>query len=199
MGNQRARVQPRAGAWRRGLSVGLLTFGVAIAMSYLSQGVRVIHLALAFLVLLAVIALGVIFDIIGVAVTASQEKPFHARAAKRLPGSRQSLQLIRNADRVATFCNDVVGDVSASVSGAAGAAIAARLLRAGAFTSETAVNISVIAAIAGLTVGAKAMGKTVALRDADGITHRVGQLLSSWERFRGRFAAGGGGPKGRRS
>lgn len=199
MGNQRARVKPKASVWRRGLSVGLMTFGLAIAVSYLSQGVRVIHLALAFLVLLGVIALGVAFDIVGVAVTATREGPFHARAAKRLPGSRQSVLLVKSADRVANFCNDVVGDVAASVSGAAGAAIAARLVKPGGLTSEAVVNILVIAGIAGLTVGAKAIGKNVAMRDSDRITYRIGQLLGSCERFIRRLTPAPRGSRGRRT
>lgn len=176
-----------------------MTFGLAIAVSYLSQGVRVIHLALAFLVLLGVIALGVAFDIVGVAVTATREGPFHARAAKRLPGSRQSVLLVKSADRVANFCNDVVGDVAASVSGAAGAAIAARLVKPGGLTSEAVVNILVIAGIAGLTVGAKAIGKNVAMRDSDRITYRIGQLLGSCERFIRRLTPAPRGSRGRRT
>ncbi|MEW6308213.1 MAG: hypothetical protein AB1492_04130 [Bacillota bacterium] len=199
MGNQRPRVKPKASVWRRGLSVGLMTFGLAIAVSYLSQGVRVIHLALAFLVLLGVIALGVAFDIVGVAVTATREGPFHARAAKRLPGSRQSVLLVKSADRVANFCNDVVGDVAASVSGAAGAAIAARLAGPWGLTSEAVVNILVIAGIAGLTVGAKAIGKNVAMRDSDRITYRIGQLLGACERFIRRLTPAPRGSRGRRT
>ena len=56
-------------------------------------------LALAFAVLAAFIVLGIVFDIIGVAVTAADEKPFHSMAAHRTPGAKEALGLIRQAFR----------------------------------------------------------------------------------------------------
>ena len=64
----------------------------------------------ATLILLLFIALGILFDIIGVAVTAANPKPFNSMAAHRVKGAKEALYLIRNAEKVASFCNDVVGD-----------------------------------------------------------------------------------------
>ena len=66
-------------------------------------------MALAFVVLACFILLGIVFDIIGVAVTAADERPFHSMAAHRTPGAREALGLIRKANKVSSFCNDVVG------------------------------------------------------------------------------------------
>ena len=71
----------------------------------------------AFLVLLLIVALGIVFDIIGVAVMSAEEKPFHAMAAKKVPGAAEALHLLRNAEKVSSFCNDVVGDICGVVSG----------------------------------------------------------------------------------
>ena len=42
----------------------------------------------AFLILLAIVFLGIIFDVIGVAVTSAEEKPFHSVAARKVPGAQ---------------------------------------------------------------------------------------------------------------
>ena len=83
----------------------------------------------AFLILLGIVVLGIIFDIIGVAVTSADEKPFHSMAARKVPGSQEAIRLLRNAERVSSICNDVVGDICGVVSGAASATIAAQVLR----------------------------------------------------------------------
>lgn len=43
----------------------------------------------AFVVLLVIVMLGIVFDIIGVAVMSANEKPFHSMAAKRCPARRR--------------------------------------------------------------------------------------------------------------
>ena len=63
-----------------------------------------------------------IFDIIGVAVTAAREEPFHAMAVDRVSGAQQAIRLVRHADKVATFTNDMIGDVAGTLSGAVAAA-----------------------------------------------------------------------------
>ena len=64
---------------------------------------QVIHsIIVSFIILLFIIFIGIIFDLIGMAVTAADEKPFHAKAAKKIPGAKQAIYLVR-ADRVAGF------------------------------------------------------------------------------------------------
>ena len=84
-------------------------------------------LAVAFVVLLSFILLGIVFDIIGVSVTAADEKPFHSMAARKTPGAREALNLIRKADKVSSFCNDVVGDICGIISGSTGAVIVVQI------------------------------------------------------------------------
>ena len=71
---------------------------------------------------------GIVFDIIGVAVTATDESSFHSMAAKKVHGAAHAIRLVRHADRVSSFCNDVVGDICGTVSGAAAASIVFNLL-----------------------------------------------------------------------
>lgn len=169
--------------WRRALTVGIITFVIAVTFALPAGGaVAQLNLFFALLVLFGLILIGIIFDIIGVAAAASDEAPFHAMSASDRPGARQSLWVARNADAVASFCNDVIGDVVGTVSGAAGATIAVRLLAATPTLDEAALNLLVIAGVAALTVGGKAAGKSLAIRRATSIVTGIGRVLYILER-----------------
>lgn len=130
----------------------------------------------ALVILLLIILIGIAFDIVGVAVTAAEERPLHSMAAKKVPGAKEAIGLIKNADRVASICNDVVGDICGVVSGSASAVIAVRLLESFTPTWSSILKIAMSALVAGLTVGGKAIGKGVAMRYSVQIVHFVGRL-----------------------
>ena len=132
----------------------------------------------AFIILLAIILIGIVFDVIGVAVTSADERPFHSMAARKVPGAQEAIRLLRNAERVSSICNDVVGDICGVVSGSASATIAAQVLRDFELTIENAVPLAMSALVAGLTVGGKAIGKTFAMQSCTKIVHSVGKI--SW-------------------
>ena len=131
----------------------------------------------AFLILLAIVVLGIIFDIIGVAVTSADERPFHSMAARKVPGSQESIRLLRNAERVSSICNDVVGDICGVVSGSASATIAAQVLQSFSFSWPQMVTLLMSALVAGLTVSGKAIGKTFAIRSCTKIVAGVGRFI----------------------
>ena len=137
------------------------------------------HIAVAFLILFAIVLLGIIFDIVGVAVTSADEKPFHSMAARKVPGSQEAIKLLRNADKVGSICNDVIGDICGVVSGSASASIAAKVLSAGLFelTWDRIVPLTLSALVAGLTVGGKAMGKNIAINSCTTIVHISGAVI----------------------
>ena len=100
------------------IRVSLIAVALSAAMSLCSGAVlEDAGYVTATLILLLFIALGILFDIIGVAVTAANPKPFNSMAAHRVKGAKEALYLIRNAEKVASFCNDVVGDICGIVSG----------------------------------------------------------------------------------
>ena len=131
----------------------------------------------AFLILFVIILIGIIFDIIGMAVASADEKPFHAMAARKVPGAREAISLLRNAERVSSICNDVVGDICGVVSGSASATIAAQILAGFEFTWPEIVTLLMSAMAAGLTVGGKAIGKSFAVNSSTKIVHGVGKVL----------------------
>ena len=133
----------------------------------------------AFLVLLVIVFIGIIFDIIGMAVASADEKPFHSMAARKVAGAAEALSLLRNAERVSSVCNDVIGDICGVVSGSAAATITAQIIRNFEFSWPRVVSLVMSALVAGLTVGGKAVGKTFAVNSSTAIVHGVGKILYS--------------------
>ena len=137
----------------------------------------------AFAILLGIVFLGIIFDIIGMAVATASEKPFHSMATRKVPGAQEAIRLLRNAERVSSICNDVVGDICGVVSGSASATIAALILTHVDTLWPRAVSLGMSALVAGLTVGGKAIGKTIAVNSCTQIVHLVGRILYTLNRL----------------
>jgi len=132
---------------------------------------------MSFAVLAVFIFLGIIFDIVGIAVTAAVEAPFHSMAAHKQSGAAESLRLIKNADKVSSFCNDVVGDVTGIVSGATAGLIAARLVE-GLTAENVIVPLLISGVVTALSVGGKALGKNSAINNSIAIVLSVGKLIN---------------------
>ena len=140
-------------------------------------------LVVAVVIVVAFIALGIVFDIIGVAVTAADAKPFHSMAAHREKGAKEALMLLRSASRVSSVCNDVVGDICGIVSGSTAAVIVVELQK-DLSTTSILISIAVTALISGITIGGKALGKTVAINECTGVVYRVARLMHTLHLYR---------------
>lgn len=161
--------------WKWFIQVFITTFILSIVFSYIStNGVTNLNLIASMIILVAVIGVGIFFDIIGVAVTVAEESEFHAKATKKVDGAKTSIKLIKNAAKVANICADVIGDVCGVLSGAISALIAAKL------TEKTGADLQFIisALVASITVGGKALGKEIANKNSTPIVHFVGTVLS---------------------
>ena len=154
------------------------TIGISAAMSFLSnEMLSGGGLILSFAVLLVIILIGILFDIIGVSVTAAEEKPFHSMAAKKVPEAREALKMLRRAERVSSFCNDVVGDICGVISGSAAAVIAAKAITGMSPVLGSVVQLLLSAVVAGLTVGGKAFGKSIAMNNSTAIIHAAAKVM----------------------
>jgi len=131
---------------------------------------------ISFTILAVFIIVGIVFDVIGIAVTAATEAPFNSMATRRQRGAAEALKLIKNANRVTCYCNDVIGDVTGIVSGTTAALIAARLMD-GFNTESLLFPVLISAIVTGLTVGGKAIGKTLAFNRSTSIVHNVGKIF----------------------
>ena len=162
------------------VTIFFVTIFVSGAISMVSDVImEASGMIVAFLILLAIIMIGIIFDIIGMAVASAEEKPFHSMAARKVPGAHEAITLLRNAERVSSICNDVVGDICGVVSGSASATIAAQVLSNFDFAWPQVVSLVMSGLVAGLTVGGKAVGKTFAINSCTKIVHGVGRVIYS--------------------
>ena len=135
------------------------------------------NMIVAFIILLLIVFIGIVFDIIGMAVATADEKPFHAMAARKVTGARECITLLRNAERVSSICNDVVGDICGVVSGSASATIAAQVLQNFELSFASVVPLALSSLVAALTVGGKAIGKGIAVNNCTDIVYHAGQVI----------------------
>lgn len=157
------------------LSLGIESFIATVEDTFLS-----------FIGLVVVILLGIISDAVGTATTAAQLAPFNSMASQKIPGARQAVRLVRNADLVANLTADMVGDISGTLSGAIGAAIVFSLSSSFSLVNDVLLGAVMTSFIAAATVGGKTIGKSIAIRYANPIVFRVGKVLYWWESLTGK-------------
>ena len=159
------------------LRVFLLSMSISAVMSlFSSAALESTGIVVAVAVLLAFVLLGIVFDIIGFSVTAADPKPFHSMASHRTKGAKQALWLLKNADRVANFCNDVVGDICGIVSGTTAAVIVVQLQETINY-ENILFSIVITALISGMTIGGKAAGKEFAMKKCTRIVYTTAKVM----------------------
>jgi CBS domain containing-hemolysin-like protein len=160
------------------IHVTIITFVFSFLLNSVSKTLLDnIGLVFGFLLLLLIIFIGIIFDIIGIAVATADRKPFNSMASRKINGAREALELINHAGPVSNFCNDVVGDIAGIVSGST---ITVLILRIGSITTffnTSILGVALISLTASLTVGGKAFGKEMAIYQSKEIVFKVGRII----------------------
>ncbi|MBR4864979.1 MAG: hypothetical protein IKU07_10405 [Oscillospiraceae bacterium] len=162
------------------VTIFIVTILISAIISFVSDEIMdVSPLWVAFVILLVIVVLGIVFDIVGVAVTSADEKPFHSMAARKVPGAHEAIALLRSAGKVSSICNDVIGDICGVVSGSASATIAASVIAnmEDSLAMADIVPLVMSALVAGLTVGGKALGKSFAIKSCTSIVTLVGRVI----------------------
>ncbi len=159
------------------MEITLLAFTLSFVLSMFSDTVVSGSTAIvSVIVLIVFIFLGILFDMIGVAVTVADEKVFNSMAAKKIRGAKRALRLLKSKSKVSSFCNDVVGDVCGILSGSAGVTLG--LAIANEFSLNLAlVNLVLTSFIAAFTIGGKAVGKSVAINKSNRILYLFAKTL----------------------
>ncbi len=174
--NKTAKTGKSRASWL--ISIFVMALTISATFSFLSQELLSLASLLgAFLVLLAIIAIGVLFDLLGIAVAAADEKPFHSMAARKVKGGVEGIWLLRNAGKVSTICNDVVGDICGIVSGCASAVIAVAGYVSVRQWSLRVITILLSALVAALTICGKAFFKQIALDNCTPIVHTAAKII----------------------
>jgi CBS domain containing-hemolysin-like protein len=160
------------------ITIFFATIAISAAITLVSDFVMgKSSMGVAFLILLLIVFIGILFDIVGMAVATADEKPFHAMASRKVAGARECIRLLRNAERVSSICNDVVGDICGVVSGSASATIAAQVLANFELSFASVVPLVLSSLVAALTVGGKAVGKGIAVKRCTDIVYLAGRVI----------------------
>jgi len=161
------------------LTIVPITFIISALLQMIQSGLMTrVNLVMAFIILSVFIGIGILFDIVGVAVTSANETPFHSLSSQKVRGAKEAVRLIRNADKVGSFCNDVIGDIAGIISGSATTAIVGMLIVLGGTKYEFVLGIVLTAVVAALTIGGKAIGKRLAIEKSNDIVFTVGKIVS---------------------
>lgn len=162
--------------------VTILAFSISILMTLFSTiTLKNVSLIIAILITFIFILLGIIFDIIGVAVTSGDPVAFHSMSARRVRGGKVGVMLLKNTSKVSSICCDVIGDVCGIISGTSGVAIVSLIVYQND-VNELLVSLLVTGIISALTIGGKALGKGFAISKNKEIITVVSKILSFFDK-----------------
>lgn len=166
--------------WKWIITIVLITFIISFCLSFIANSL-IPNLSLFFGIILTLlfIMIGILFDIIGVSVTTADEAVFHSMNSRKVKGANIAVKFKKNAEKVSSFCCDVIGDICGVISGAAGTAIAAILITK-YNTNILITGLLITAIISSLTIGGKAIGKSFAINKSDIILYSFAKFISTF-------------------
>ncbi len=159
------------------LKLTILAFAISFSFSFLSEvAMKNASLLISSIIVLCFVLIGVLFDMVGMAVATAAEAPLHSMSSRGIKSAKVGVILKRNANKVSSFCQDVIGDICGIISGSAGVVIAT--------TVSSMWDISLLlcslittATIAALTIGGKAFEKNMAIQKSNEILNRFAKIL----------------------
>lgn len=162
------------------IKITIIAFIISILFSLLSDTILPnVNIIVGILIMLSFIFIGIIFDMIGVAVTACDITPMHSMSAKKIKGAKTAVALKKSADKVSSFCNDVIGDICGIISGSAGVYIV-NAISSKFNISIILISLIVTGLISALTIGGKALCKGYALNNSTMILFNFSKLISNF-------------------
>ena len=164
------------------LTITILAFIISFTFSLISEMLlSKVNLIIGIIILILFIAIGIIFDMVGVAVTSGRESPLNAMSSKKIQGAKKAVSFKKNADKVSSFCNDVIGDICGIISGSAGVTITATISEIYKLDIFW-VGLIITAIIASLTIGGKALCKSIAMKNSYQIVYITAKIISIFEK-----------------
>lgn len=164
------------------IKITSITFCISLVFTLMSETIIPnANIFISLILLLVFIGLGILFDIIGVSITVADQKTFNSMATKNVKGAKLAVKLIKNAEKVSSFCNDVIGDICGIISGSTSASIA--IIISSKFNINLLITSLIITSlVASITIGGKAIGKSIAMNKSNAIIFRFSSLLSVFYR-----------------
>ncbi|MCI5604441.1 MAG: hypothetical protein MR413_02150 [Clostridia bacterium] len=165
--------------------VVVLSFILSVTFSFItSVAMQSLTISFAFLLLFLIIAVNILFDMVGTAVQSAEEKPFHSLASRKVPGARESISVIRHAPQLANMCCDVIGDIAGIISGATTTLIVTELVAKFQLTGMLP-GLILTGLVGALTIGGKAMSKGISMQNGNSIVFIVGKLMYFFKHLKG--------------
>jgi len=159
------------------VKIVLITFIVSLLFATVSETIIPnVNLFIGIIILILFIVLGVLFDMVGVAVTAADLVPFNSMASRKVRCANIAIKFKKNAAKVSSFCNDVIGDICGVISGSVGVIIATSLSNLTGI-GNLFVSLFVTALIASITIGLKAICKSYAINKANIILYEFSKIV----------------------
>ena len=182
--NQRTNKPKHRKTWIWPIIVLILAISLSLLFGIASELVlNKSTIIVSFIVIFVFIALAILTDMIGLAIASAGIEDFNAMAARKVKGSKQAISLVKNADKVSSILNDVIGDVCGILSGAAGANIVARIaISSGGDFISILISSLIAAIIAGLTIGGKSVFKKIAIKHSNSITLAFAKFINFFTR-----------------
>ena len=158
-------------------TITILAFLISLVFSLATEMIIPnVSIILSAILLIIVILLGIVFDMVGVSVTVANQKKFNSMASQKIKGASLGVKFIKNANKVSSFCNDVIGDICGIISGSLGITISLSLSRK-LNINTTLTTLTLTALIASITIGGKAVGKTISINNSDKILLRFCKIV----------------------
>ncbi len=147
-----------------------LSFILSVAFSIISDMVLThTSFIISIIMILLFMAIGVVSDMIGVAVT-SCNKTNQLDKIKDEKTKKISIDLVNNSDKISVICCDIIGDICSILSGACGASIVYKLIMFGSSAhNDIIISSCVSGLIACLTIFLKSLEKRLAVTKSDKI------------------------------
>lgn len=153
--------------------ISLLTTAILTLMT--DKSMDSMSAVAALILLILFIGINILFDVVGLAVATAAESPFHSMASKKHRVGKTAVKLLKNADKVSSVCNDIVGDIAGVVSGATSVAIADKLFKG--HPGQFWLTLAMTALVAAFTVGGKAVAKRIAIEKSVEIVILTSRVL----------------------
>lgn len=158
--------------------ISIISFFISLVFSFIGETIIPnAHIGISIFLIFSFIFLGIIFDILGISVTVAEIAVFNSMATKKVKGARLGVKFIKNAHKVSSFCNDVIGDICGIISGSTGVSVAI-IISEKFNVNLLLITLLITSLIAALTIGGKAIGKSYAINNSNKILYRFVKILS---------------------
>lgn len=165
--------------YRWAIKMFVLSLCLSSVFSLLSQTLMTsLGITMSVITIMVFIIISIVFDMIGIASTSAKLEYFESGEMKDKRGVEVAKNMVKNSEKVCSFCADVVGDICSILSGAGGACVIMSVANNIKLASIVILISTLVSSlIAGITIFGKACMKEYAIKNSEKILLRIGSIL----------------------